>query len=68
MVAVTKLFLSNRSQADGIKQMRGQQERTGLLFSYSSTKERIPKAHHLRQVQRLADQALDRLIPILCRL
>jgi len=48
--------------------MRGQQERTGPLFSYVSTEERIPKAHPLRQVRRLADQALDRLNPTLCRL
>lgn len=48
--------------------MRGQQERTGPLFSYISTEERIPRAHPLRQVRRLADQALDRLNPTFCRL
>jgi len=48
--------------------MRGQQERTGPLFSYISTEERIPAAHPLRQVRRLADQALDRLNPTFCRL
>jgi transposase len=48
--------------------MRGQQERTGPLFSYVSTEERIPKGHPLRQVRRLADQALDRLNPTFCRL
>ena len=48
--------------------MRGQQERTGPLFSYISTEDRIPKAHPLRQVRRLADQALDRLKPTFCRL
>ena len=48
--------------------MRGQQERTGPLFSYISTEDRIPKAHPLRQVRRLADQALDRLNPAFCRL
>ncbi|KMM17419.1 IS5 family transposase [Synechococcus sp. GFB01] len=48
--------------------MRGQQERTGPLFSYVSTEDRIPKAHPLRQVRRLADQALDRLHPTFCRL
>ncbi|KEF41499.1 MAG: transposase [Cyanobium sp. CACIAM 14] len=48
--------------------MRGQQDRTGPLFSYVSTEERIPKAHPLRQVRRLADQALDRLNPTFCRL
>jgi transposase len=48
--------------------MRGQQERTGSLFSYVSTDDRIPKTHLLRQVRRLADQALDRLNPIFCRL
>jgi len=48
--------------------MRGQQERTGPLFSYISTEDRIPKGHPLRQVRRLADQALDRLNPTFCRL
>jgi len=48
--------------------MRGQQERTGPLFSYMSTEDRIPKGHPLRQVRRLADQALDRLNPTFCRL
>jgi transposase len=48
--------------------MRGQQERTGPLFSYVSSEDRIPKGHPLRQVRRLADQALDRLNPTFCRL
>uniref|UniRef100_UPI00398BCBF5 transposase n=1 Tax=Vulcanococcus limneticus TaxID=2170428 RepID=UPI00398BCBF5 len=48
--------------------MRGQQERPGPLFSYVSTEERIPRAHPLRQVRRLADQALDGLNPTFCRL
>ena len=48
--------------------MRGQQERTGLLFSYISTEDRIPASHPLRQVRRLADQALDRLNPTFCQL
>jgi len=48
--------------------MRGQQERTGPLFSYISTEDRIPSGHPLRQVRRLADQALDRLNPTFCRL
>ena len=39
--------------------MRGQQERTSPLFSYISTEERIPSGHPLRQVRRLADQALE---------
>jgi len=46
--------------------MRGQQERTGPLFSYISTEDRIPTTHPLRQVRRLADQALDRLNPHFC--
>jgi hypothetical protein len=33
-----------------------------------STEERIPKAHPLRQVRQLADQALDRLNPIVSKL
>ncbi len=48
--------------------MRGHQERTGPLFSYVSTEERIPNAHHLRQVRRLGDQALDRLNPTFSKL
>ena len=48
--------------------MRGQQERSGPLFSYISTEDRIPASHPLRQVRRLADQALDRLNPIFCQL
>ena len=48
--------------------MRGQQDRTGPLFSYISSEDRIPKAHPLRQVRRLADQALDRLSPTFYRL
>ena len=43
--------------------MRRQQERTGPLFSYISKEQRIPASHPLRQVRRLADQALDRLNP-----
>jgi transposase len=54
--------------ANGTEWMRGQQERTGPLFSYISTEDRIPKGHPLRQVRRLADQALDRLNPTFCRL
>jgi transposase len=48
--------------------MRGQQERTGPLFSYVSTENRIPAIHPLREVRRLADQALDRLNPTFCKL
>ncbi len=48
--------------------MRGQQKRTGPLFSVVSTKERIPRVHPLRQVRRLADQALDRLNPTFSKL
>lgn len=38
--------------------MRGQQDRIAPLFSYGSTEERIPTALPLRQVRRLAVQAL----------
>ena len=48
--------------------MRGRQERTGPLFSYISKEDRIPASHPLRQVRRLADQALDRLNPTFCQL
>jgi transposase len=43
--------------------MRGQQERSGSLFSYVSFEERIPASHPLRRIRKLADQALDRLNP-----
>jgi hypothetical protein len=42
----------------GFEWMRGQQKRTGPLFSYISTEDRIPAIHPLRQVRRLADQVL----------
>jgi transposase len=48
--------------------MRGQQERSGYLFSYVSIAERIPASHPLRRIRRLADQALDRLNHTFCRL
>jgi len=48
--------------------MRGQQERSGSLFSYVSIEERIPASHPLRRIRKLADQALDRLNPTFCRL
>ena len=48
--------------------MRGQQERTGPLFLYVSTEDSIPAANPLRQVRRLADQALDRLNPTFCKI
>jgi hypothetical protein len=53
---------------NGPELMRGQQERTALLFSYITTKGRIPPSHPLRQVQRLADQSLDRLNPTFYKL
>jgi hypothetical protein len=46
--------------------MRGQQERSGSLFSYVTIKERIPASHPLRRIRKLADQALDRLNPTFC--
>ena len=48
--------------------MRGQQERTGSLFSYVSIEDRIPASHPLRRIRKLADQALDRLNPTFCEL
>ena len=49
--------------------MRGQQERSGSLFSYVSIEERIP-ARLIRSggSGKLADQALDRLNPTFCEL
>ena len=48
--------------------MRGQQERSGSLFSYVSIEDRIPASHPLRRIRKLADQALDRLNPTFCEL
>ena len=48
--------------------MRGQQERSGSLFSYVSIEERIPDNHPLRRIRKLADQALDRLNSTFCEL
>jgi len=48
--------------------MRGQQDRSGSLFSYVSIEDRIPENHPLRRIRRLADQALDRLNPTFCQL
>jgi transposase len=48
--------------------MRGQQERSGSLFSYVSIEERIPASHPLRRIRKLADQAFDRLNPTFCAL
>jgi transposase len=48
--------------------MRGQQERSGSLFSYVSIEERIPASHPLRRIRQLADQALDRLNLTFCAL
>jgi hypothetical protein len=48
--------------------MRGQQERSGSLFSYDSIEELIPASHPLRRIRSLADQALDRLNSTFCRL
>jgi transposase len=48
--------------------MRGQQERSGSLFSYVLIEERIPANNPLRQIRKLADQAPDRLNPTFCEL
>ena len=48
--------------------MRGQQERSGSLFSYVSIEERIPASHPLRRIRKLTEQALDRLNPTFCKL
>ena len=39
--------------------MRGQQERSGSLFSCVSIEERIPASHPLRRIRKLADQSLE---------
>jgi transposase len=48
--------------------MRGQQERTGSLFSYISIEDRVPASHPLLRTRKLAAQALDRLNPTFCEL
>lgn len=44
--------------------MRGQQERSGSLFSYVTIEERIPASHPLRRNRKLAEQVRDRLNPL----
>ena len=48
--------------------MRGQQERSGSLFSYVSIEERIPASCPSRRIRKLVDQVLDRLNPTFCAL
>lgn len=48
--------------------MRYQQELIVPLLSYISKEDRIPATHPLRQVRRLAGQALDRLNPTFCKI
>jgi len=48
--------------------MRGQQERSGSLFSYVSIEERIPTSHPLRRIHKLTNQTLDRVNPTFFRL
>jgi hypothetical protein len=48
--------------------MRGQQDRSGSMFSHVSIEERILASHPLRRIRKLADQALDRLNPTFCNL
>jgi transposase len=55
-------------RSSGTERRRGQQERTGPLFSAISSEGRIPNRSPLRQARRLADHALDRLNPNVCRL
>ncbi|WP_255518591.1 hypothetical protein [Synechococcus sp. CBW1006] len=42
--------------------MRGQQERSGSLFSYVSIEERIPTSHPLRRIRKLAELASPVLV------
>ena len=48
--------------------MRGQRERSGSLFSCVSIEERNPASNPLRRICKLADQALDRVNPMFCKL
>ena len=48
--------------------MRGQQERSGSLFSYVSVEARIPASCPSRRIRKQADQDLDRLNPTFCAL
>ena len=51
----------------GSKWRHGYEGRTGPLSSSISTEGRIPTSHLLRRLRCLADQALDRLTPHICR-
>ena len=41
--------------------MRGDDERSGHLFSYVSPEERAPRDHPLRAIRAITDEALTRL-------
>lgn len=41
--------------------MRGSDERSGSLFSYVDLEARVPQTHPLRQIRRIADEALAAL-------
>jgi len=47
--------------------MRGEDRRSGQMFSYISTEDRIPKGHPLRQILALANEALKALSPVFDR-
>ena len=61
----TCLFYVNRLAADAL--MRGQKECSGCLFSYVWSEERIPASHPPRRIRTLANQAVERLKPAICR-
>ena len=48
--------------------MRGHRERSDSLFSNVSIEEQISASHPLRQIRKLANQALDWLNPTFCAL
>ena len=49
--------------AEGSKHVRGDDERTGHLFSYLSPEQRVPADHPLRMIRTMTDDALRRLSP-----
>lgn len=48
--------------------MRGEDVKQAAMFSYLSPEERVPSAHPLRIVKKMADQTLERLSPVFGRM
>ncbi|MGH2783308.1 MAG: IS5 family transposase, partial [Thermoleophilaceae bacterium] len=48
--------------------MRGEDQRTAVMWSYVRLEERVPKDHPLRAIRRMTDRALQELDPVFARM